>query len=366
MPTRMPGLFSLVVAVSVPFAAIAQTPPPAVVVAPAEMTEVRGNAGFTGRVTATQKIDIRARVSGYVEEIPFTEGSKVTAGTLLYRIQDDDYRAAVSEIEGQIASSEAQRQLAEIERDRKAELLKRQAVPQSEVDITAAQLGEAEGEIQQLQGTLDRQKLQLSYTQITAPFDGIVGLSAVDVGALVGPDSGALTTLTRLDPIEVTFPVATAVLLTYQQRISKGEMSREAVVHITLPNGVEYPLAGDIDYISADVAQGTDTVLVRAKFGNPDGVLLDGALVGVTVQERSGEKHLTVPQQAVQRDQQGAFVLLVGADSKVERRNVTTGSTIQGRTVIATGLTEGDSVITEGLNKVRPGIVVDAAPASGG
>jgi membrane fusion protein (multidrug efflux system) len=263
-------------------------------------------------------------------------------------------------------AAEAERRLAELERDRKAELVRRQAVAQSELDIAEAQLGRADGTLARLRGTLERQRLELSYTEINAPFTGIVGLSTVDVGALVGPDTGPLTTLTRLDPIEVTFPVATAVVLDYQARIQAGEARREAIVHLTLPNGAPYPLAGDIDYVSADVAQGTDTITIRALFDNPDGTLRDGALVGVTLEQREPERVLTVPQQAVQRDQAGAFVLVVAPDSTVGLRRVETGLTTAGRTVIAEGLTEGETVVTDGVNKVRPGIVVDAAVASGG
>jgi membrane fusion protein (multidrug efflux system) len=200
---------------------------------------------------------------------------------------------------------------------------------------------------------------------INAPFAGIAGLSSVDVGALVGPESGALTTLTRLDPIEVVFPIATALVLTYQEQVQRGEASRVATVRLTLPNGTVYPLAGDIDYVSADVAQGTDTVTLRAVFQNPDGTLLDGALVGVSLEAREGTEALTVPQQAVQRDQAGAFVLVVGADSKVEMRRVQVGSSRLGRSVVQDGLAEGENVIVEGVNKVRPGIVVDAAVAGG-
>ncbi|MBD9527018.1 efflux RND transporter periplasmic adaptor subunit [Paracoccus sp. PAR01] len=358
--------FRVMMLALLPVSAMAQATP-AVIVAPAEMTEVRQNASFAGRVEATQKIDVRARVSGFLEEVAFKEGTRVEAGSLLYRIQDDDYRAAMTEIEGQIAAADAQRTLAALERDRKAELVRRKAVAQNELDIAQAQLGQAEGELQRLRGSLERQKLQLSYTQITAPFHGITGLTTVDVGALVGPDSGALTTLTLLDPIEVTFPVATSLVLTYQERIARGEVSKEAVALLTLANGAEYPIAGDVDYISANVAQGTDTVLVRARFDNPDGTLLDGALVRVMLEQRKGEQALTIPQQAVQRDQEGSFVLLVNAESKVERRLIKTGSTHLGRIVVTDGLVAGDRVITEGINKVRPGIAVDAAtaPAAG-
>ncbi|MFO1207881.1 MAG: efflux RND transporter periplasmic adaptor subunit [Amaricoccus sp.] len=137
-------------------------------------------------------------------------------------------------------------------------------------------------------------------------------------------------------------------------------------MHLTLPNGQPYPVAGDIDYVSADVAQGTDTIMLRAVFDNPDGTLRDGALVKVRLEAKEADKALTVPQQAVQRDQQGAFVLVVGADSKVEVRRVQVGATTLGRTAVTDGLTEGENVIVDGINKVRPGIVVNAAVATDG
>lgn len=133
-----------------------------------------------------------------------------------------------------------------------------------------------------------------------------------------------------------------------------------------MPNGKPYPLEGTIDYLSVNVSQGTDTVTVRARFDNPDGLLLDGALVRVALEQPEATAALTVPQTAVQRDQAGSFVLVVGTDGKVEQRRVTIERTSEGRAVVATGLSQGEQVIVEGLNKVRPGVLVDAAPASNG
>ncbi len=342
-----------------------QAPAPAVVVEAATVTDLRATTDFTGRLVAIQKVDIRARVTGFLESVNFTEGKPVKAGDVLYRIERGAYAAAVAETEGAIRSAEAERRLAEIERDRKVQLVAKQTVAQSELDVAEAQLGRAQGEVERLRGTLSRAELDLSYTEIRAPFDGIAGLSALDVGALVGPDSGPLTTLTRLDEVQAEFPIATSILLDHRERVKRGEASNEKTVSLTLPNGSVYPLKGDINFVDASVSQGTDTVTVRAAFANPDGVLPDGALVRVAIEQNQPQMVLTVPQQAVQRDQAGAFVMVVGADSKVEMRRVEVSRNGQGKVVIASGLNEGELVITEGVGKVRPGITVDAAQAGG-
>ncbi|MBD9372703.1 efflux RND transporter periplasmic adaptor subunit [Rhizobium sp. ARZ01] len=339
---------------------------PAVVVVPAKIMDIRESVDLTGRLVAIQKVDIRARVSGFLQGINFTEGQKVTAGTVLYQVEDGTYVAAVQEIEGSIQAAQAQLDLAVIERDRSVRLLASKTAPQSQVDIAKAQVLKAEADLVRLNGTKAQAELNLSYTKITAPFDGIVGLSSVDVGALVGPDSGALTTVTRLDPMYAEFSVATALYLTYREQVRQGKVSPGANVQIILPNGTVYPSKGTINFVSSDVSQGTDTVTVRAEFPNPDGLLLDGTLVRVMLQQTEKQEVLAVPEEAVQRDQQGAYVMVVGPDSKVELRRVDISRSARGESVVASGLKAGENVITDGVGKVRPGMVVDAAPVTGG
>lgn len=344
-----------------------ERPLPAVVVAPAEMTDLRPRFVFSGRLVAAQRVDIRARVTGFLEEILFEEGAVVEEGTLLYRVEDDAYAATVDEISGSISAAEAEVQLAQIERDRKQTLVERDTVAQSELDIAVANLGKAEGELKRLRGTLDRAKLDLGYTEITAPFTGQIGLTTVDPGAFIGPDTGVLTTLTRLDPMTVEFPVVAADLLRLRMEAGEQESSAgEAIVELALPTGQIYSEPGVINFIDARASRSTDTVIARAVFPNSDGLLLDGALVGVEVQRSEERLVLNIPQRAVQRDQTGPFVMVVDADSKVELRRLTIGETIKGRTEVIEGLSDGEQIITEGLNKVRPGIAVDAAVANGG
>lgn len=366
------GAILLAIAAQSQSAVAQEQPKPAVVVAPAEISDLRPSNSFTGRAVAIQRVDLRARVVGFVEAIKFTEGASVKSGDVLYEIEDGSYRATVQEIEGSLQAAQGQLSLAQLERERQAQLVARDAVARSQLDIAEANLTKAEGEIKRLNGSLDRAKLDLSYCKITAPFDGVVGLTAADPGALVGPTTGPLATLTRLDPMTVQFPVATAQWVRYRQSKQGSDNSsadtgaRAATVTLRLADGSPYPQAGQINFVNAEVSRGTDTVLVRAEFENPQGLLLDGALVSVNLEQAEPVLVLSIPQRAVQRDQLGPFVMVVGADEKVELRRVTVERTTNGRSVISQGLKEGELVITDGLNKVRPGIAVDAAAEGNG
>jgi len=344
-------------------AGIAQ-PLPAVTVALAETTDVSETAVFTGRAVAQQKVDVRARVSGFVEARNFTEGGRVDAGAVLFEIESDAYAATLAEIEAAMAAAEAERKLAAIERDRQATLVARQAAAQAVLDVAEANLSKAEAEARRLSAQRDRAALDLSYTQVRAPFTGVIGLAAADVGALVGPESGPLATLVRTDPMTVEFPVPERVVLEFQARVAAGEASKVGAVGLALADGSAYPQSGDIDFADVQVARGTDTILVRAVFPNAEGRLVDGALVRVTLRAETPERLLTVPQQAVQRDLQGFFALVVAPDGTVEQRRVQPGATVEGRVVVSQGLADGEQVIVEGLNKARPGAKVDAALAA--
>lgn len=279
---------------------------------------------------------------------------------MLFRIERGPYEARVAEIEGQIAAAEAELNLATIERDRQRTLVERGSVAQSTLDVANAELGRALGQVQQLKGSLQRAKLELGYTEIAAPFDGIVGLTSWDVGAFVGPDSGALVTLVRQDPMSVEFAIPSAWAFRIR---GEGRRAGDVACRIRLPDGAIYEEEGVIDFVDVLVNQGTDTIALRAQFPNPDRLLVHGALVGVLLSEDDAELELSIPQQAIQQDLLGAFVMIVDEDSNAQQRRVVVERYAEGRAVIASGLEEGETVIVEGINKARPGQPVDAAPA---
>lgn len=348
-------------------AAAAQTTPaaaplPAVVVAPATLAEVGASARFNGRAVATQKVDLRARVSGFLVEQGFKEGAKVTQGQMLFRIDDAEYKAALAQADAAVAAAEATLKLANLEFDRQNELLNRKTGTQQNVDRTKAEADKAQAEVARLKAQRDVSALNLSYTVITAPFAGQVGLSVADVGSLVGPDSGPLATIVQSDPIYVEFPVPERVLLETEAAVKKAGVGPVAIA-LTLSDGSVFPSEGRINFSDVAVSEATDTILARAVFDNPDGVLRDGSLVSVTIKGNIGGAELTVPQQAIQRDVTGAYVLTVADDGTVARKPVTVSRIAQGLAVVTEGLAEGDMVITEGVNKARPGAKVDAAPA---
>jgi len=341
-------------------AATAQgAPPPAVTVTPVVSREVTATGDFIGRVVAIDKVDVVARISGFINERNFTEGQQVKTGDLLFSIEPDTYKAAVDQQTANLAKAKATEVNANLQLQRGQDLVRNQNIPQSEVDQRAANAQAAHADVMQAQALLEQARINLGYTEIRSPVDGRIGLANFTVGNLVSPSSGPLATIVSQDPIYVTFQASEADIIEYKHRIAaSADKNPHVTIHIKLVDGTVYPHPGRTNLLDVQVQPDTDTVLVRAQLPNPEGMLIPGGIVGVITERGAPQASLIVPQSAVQLDQAGRYVMVVGADKKVELRRITTGVE-QGRDiVVSAGLKEGELVIVEGIQKVHPGQVV--------
>ena len=358
---------ALSVAASCGVAAAQGAPPlPAVSVTPVVSRQVTETIDYVGRLTAVDKVDIVARVPGFLEERKFKEGQYVKTGDLLFLIEQATYKAAVEQARATLAKAKATEVNAKLQLDRGKELVRNQNIPQSTVDQREADEEAAQASVMEAQAALDQAEINLGYTEIRSPIDGRIGLAIFTEGNLVQPSSGKLATIVSQDPIYVTFQVSQRNLLDYFRRRAEDPGKNTQVnVRIKLPNGTIYPHAGMSDFLDVQVDPTTDTVTVRATVPNAEHVLIPGGVVGVTVERGAPKSALTVPQAAVLLDQAGRYVLVVDAAKKVEQRRITTGAE-QGRDIVVTdGLKEGEQVIVEGIQKVRPGQVVTATVMPG-
>lgn len=341
----------------------AAAPLPSVTVLQLEAEPVTETARFVGRVVAAELVDLRARVQGFLRERSFTEGQKVAVGDRLFLIEPEPYEAVVLQREADLARARAEHVNATAQLRRGEELLKNNNIARAQVDELRAAEGVAQAGVAQAEAALTAARLNLDYTEIRAPIAGRIGLSRFTVGTLVGPESGSLATLVQQDPIYVQFPLTQRGLLEYRRRVAeRGRDPEAAVVHLSLADGSRYEHASRIDFLDVTVDPGTDTVLVRASFPNPESFLVAGQYVTATVDVGAPELAVLLPQSALQIDQSGMFVLALDDDNRVQVRRVTTRQTVGTRVVVASGLVPGDRVIVEGVQKVRPGQPVTAVP----
>jgi membrane fusion protein, multidrug efflux system len=341
-------------------------PPPSVSVAPVVSRSVTETGDFVGRIVAINKVDVVARVAGFIEERNFTEGQQVKTGDLLFRIEQATYKAAVDQQRANLARAKATQTNTALQLERGKELIRNQSIPQSTLDQRSADDAAARADVMQAQALVEQAEINLGYTEIRSPIDGKIGIANFTVGNLVQPNSGTLATIVSQDPIYVTFQASERDVLAYKRRIAEAaDKSPHVTIHVKLPNGTVYEHTGTTNFLDVQVDPNTDTQVVRAQVPNPDGLLVPGGVVGVTVERGTPQAALVVPQSAVQLDQAGRYVLVVDEAKKVELRRVMTGVE-QGRDIVVSeGLKEGELVIVEGVQKVRPGQVVAASVVPG-
>lgn len=363
------GLFALVL----PGLANAQNqdaaPAPKVSIAAAYSQDITDEVSFIGRGEAIDKAQIVARVSGFLQEQLAEDGASVAEGDVLFRIEPDLYEATLQARKADLDQAEANLELATVDLARKEELLRREAVPVSERDIAVANKQVAEAQVKSALAAIRQAELDLSYTQIIAPFTGRLGRVSTSIGEIVGPTTGALGTIVRESPIFVSFSISEKQLLNVLEDLdhtsaSLIESSESPDVYVDLPNGTTLEETGTIVFIDNRIDPQTGAIIVRARFENTNRLIIDGSFLTVRLQALEPTPQVLVAQAALQRDQRGDFVLVVNDKQMVEQRYIQTGGTVDTAIIVAEGLQPGESVIVEGLQRVRPGVAVDAVLAA--
>lgn len=335
--------------------------PPAVFVMPVARQSISQAAEFIGRVEAIDKVDVRARITAFLVTRHFNEGDMVKAGDLLFTLEQPPFAAEVDLRQAQVERAEAEYRNATLQVSRGRELVRTNNIPQSTLDERIAAEGEAKGNLDAARAQLEQARIQYGYTEIRVPFDGRAGRSPISPGNLVGPDTGVLVTVVREDPIRLTFPVTQRELL--RVRRDGQNVSADGLrVRARLPDGTLTQQSGRLEFIDVAANRSTDSVLVQAVMPNPDRLLTDGQAISVVIEAASPTEAIVIPQSALQIDQQGAFVLVVGADNKVEVKRIKTGRGPAGQVVVTEGLEVGQLIITEGSQRARPGQPVSPRP----
>jgi len=342
---------------------------PAVGVRPAAMKGVSQSFEFVGHIKATDKVDVRARIEGFLEKVAFHEGQDVKAGDLLYQLEQPPFQAQVNTAKANVAQLEAQHRNAELTLGRAQYLIKTVAGQQSNVDSALASERALAAQIDGARAQLQTAEINLGYTEIRSPISGRIGRTAYTLGNLVNPASGVLATIVSQDPIYVLFPVSVRDLeiIREARRNEEGGLAK-IEIRVRLSNGKEYPQRGVWNLTDPQVDQQTDTLIMRAIVPNPERQLVDGQFATAVIRERREAPRLLVPQAALQVDQSGYYVLVVDDQHKVQQRRIQTGPNQDTDVVITSGLREGENVIVDGIQKVRPGQVVQEAtlPTAGG
>lgn len=336
-------------------------PPPAVLVQAAELKPIADQAEFIGRAAAVDKVELRARVKGFLGPRKFADGDQVKKDQVVFTIEPETYQAAVDQKKAQLDAARAALANAETQLKRAAELLRTNTGTQVTYDQRLSEQLQAKAQVEDASAQLRDAELQLSYTEIKTPIDGRIGRAAFSPGNLVSPDSGVLATVVSENPIRVLFPVTQRELL--DARREQAADPNGILVRIRLADGSIYKETGKIDFIDNTVDAKTDGQIVRATFPNPEGMLTDGQTLRVIIEGEQVPTSVAVPQAAIAQDQTGAYLFVVNDKNVVEQKRVRTGVSRDGMVAITSGLKEGERVIVQGQQRVRPGMTVNPSVA---
>ncbi|PZM11497.1 efflux RND transporter periplasmic adaptor subunit [Rhizobium tubonense] len=345
-------------------------PPPPVTVVDVKAQTVPLSYQYAARITAFRQVDVRARVGGILLKRNFIEGAEVKAGDVLFLLDPATYQAAVAQSKAQLQQAEAQLSQTQREEKRTGSLFDQKVGSEKARDdaISARELAEAQ--VASARAALQTAQLNLDYTSVTAPVDGITSLEHVSEGSLIGTsgDTGLLTSITQLDPVYVNFSFsdieAAEVRRLVDLKKAKGEAPKLGV-KISFGDGSTYSHDGVVDFTSSTIDVSTGTLQARAVVDNPDRRLLPGQFVRATVTGVSLDNAIVIPEVALMQSPQGQFVYTVDKDSKAHVNPLTLGQKVGDQWLVLSGLAAGDKLITEGIMKVRPGSPVQATTATG-
>jgi len=375
-PMMMHFLLSLIL-IAIPGAAKAQPAPggpPAVGVVRVARQEITETNEFIGRIQSIGRVSLVARVTAYLEKREFVEGAEVKTGDRLYLLEQPPFQAQVDFNKANVAQLEAQHTFAAQQLARAEYLLKTPAGQQQSVDQTISNERSLAAQVASAKAQLETAEINLGYTEIRAPIDGKISATAVTEGNVVSPTSGTLATLVSQDPMYVNFPVALRTAIELRDKYAPKGGVPAVVIRLRLPNKKIYKDVGHIDYVSPTVDQNTDTISLRGVIPNPVVAelsdqapireLTDQELVTVLLEGVQPVEVLAIPRAAVLADQQGDYVYVVDGQNRAEVRRIQLGQSTPQTAVVTSGLKEGELVISEGVQRARPGEVVSPGPAS--
>jgi membrane fusion protein (multidrug efflux system) len=337
-------------------------PPPTVGVVAMKVESVPLIAELPGRIVAFETSEVRPQISGVIRRRLFEEGAYVRAGQLLYEIEDAPYRASLASAQGGLARAQASIAATGLQAQRYKELVGINAVSRQEADNAVATAGQARADVAMQRAAVQSAQVSLGFTRVRAPISGYIGRSLVTPGALVqAGQADALTTIQQTNQVYVDITQSAAQILDLKEAIRGGGVigGDGARVTLMLPNGKAYPIEGRLQFSEVSVDTSSGAVTLRATFANPDRLLLPGMYVRATLVEGRRSQAILAPQQGISRDARGrATAMVIGAQNKVEMRNVETDRAVGDKWIVTGGLKAGDRLIVEGLLNLRPGTVV--------
>jgi membrane fusion protein (multidrug efflux system) len=346
--------------------------PPTVGVVEVVKRPITARKEFLGRVEAINRVNVVARVTAFLEQQLFTEGVEVATNDRLYLLDRGPFEADLAAKTAQVAQLQATLVNAKLTADRQRALLGGPAGLQANYDSAFATQKSLEAQVQAAEAEARLSQINLDYTDIRSPIGGRIGRTSVTEGNVVGPGSGTLTTIVSQDPMYVTFPISVRQALALREEYAAKGGRDAVVISLRLPDGRTYSQTGHLDFANNSITQSTDSLLLRGTIANPRlysgpnplRELTDGELVTVDLEGATPVEVLAIPRAAVLTDQQGNYVLVVGADNKVEQRRIQLGQSTSTIASVTTGLALGDKLIVDGMQRVRPGQAVAPGPAS--